>query len=65
MVHYAMVQIAADGVPNEAAISPARLLGFFCYLTPGIPTPHFIDDEGLSPETIQDRWTADNHVYAV
>ena len=60
-----MVQFAADGVPKEEAISPARLLGFFRYLTPGIPTPHFIDDEGLSAETIQDRWASDNHVYAV
>ena len=41
------------------------MFGFFCYLTPGIPTPHLIDDEGLSPETIQDQWAADNHVYAV
>ena len=24
-----------------------------------------MDDEGLSPETIQDRWASDNHVYAV
>ena len=27
--NYAMVQFAADGVPKEEAISPARLLGFF------------------------------------
>ena len=62
---YAMVQFEADGVRKEEATSPARLLGFFRYLTPGIPTPHLIDDEGLSPETIQDQRAADNHVYAV
>ena len=59
---YAMVQFAADGVSKEEATSPARLLGFFRYLTPGIPMPHFIDDEGLSAEMIQDRWASDNHV---
>jgi hypothetical protein len=62
---YAMVQFASDEGPKEDTTSPARILGFFRYLTPGIPTPHFIDEEGLSLETIQDQWAVDNHVYAV
>ena len=31
----------------------------------GVPTPHLIDEEGLSLESIKDRFASDDNIYAV
>jgi len=62
---HAMIQFAADDRDEEDCVSPAKVYGFFRYTTPGIPTPHLIDEEGLSPETIRDKFASDDNVYAV
>ena len=62
---HAMIQFVEEGKSLTETVCPARVLGFFRYASPGVPTPHLIEDEGMTADEIADNWSADNHVYAV
>ena len=55
--------LSDDGL---SATCPAMILGFLWYnITLGIPTPHFLDEEGQSLHTIQDNMAVNNNLYVV
>ena len=60
-----MIQFEEELMPREKDISPARILGFFKYDTSGVPTPHYIDEEQLSPSTIFEQSLEDTNIYVV
>ena len=62
---YAMIQFEEVDVARDQTISPARILGFFKYNTTSVPTPHYLDEEKLSPSTIFDQSLQDPNMYVV
>ena len=51
---FAMIQFAEEDMELAESVCPAKIYGFFRYTSPGVPTPHLIDNEGMSAEKIQD-----------
>ena len=62
---FAMIQFAEEDMEPAESVCPAKIYGFFRYTSPGVPTPHLIEDEGISAEDIQDSFLSDSNVYAV
>ena len=62
---FGMVQFEEDDKPCSETICPAQIMGFFHYITPGVPTPHLSDEKGFSNEDIDEDWKHDTNVYAV
>ena len=62
---FAMIQFDEDNMSRADCVSPARVLGFFQYDTAGVPTPKLINEEGHTPEEINDHWMHDKSMYAV
>ena len=60
---YGMVRYA-DG-DNSECLSPGQILGFFKFEVPGMPTPHHINDEGLTADQVFEDRLPDDHMYAV
>jgi hypothetical protein len=58
---YAMIEFVSDD--GTIATCPAMILGFVQYnITLDIPTPHFIGEEELSLNTIQENMAVDNNI---
>ena len=61
---FAMVQFQDDD--NTVRTCPAKIIGFIKYdETPGIPTPHFVNDDGQSLAEISTNNVVDDNLYAV
>ena len=63
--NFPMIQFAEEDVELAESVCPAKIYVFFRYTSPGVPTPHLIEDKGMSAEEIQDSFWSDSNVYAV
>ena len=53
---FGMVQFEEDDVPKSDTTCPAKIYGYFRYMDPGVPTPHFVYEEGLDNDEIYDQF---------
>ena len=60
-----MIQFHQNDIPASQSMSPAKISGFVRYESRGIPTPHLIQEEGVTLEEIEESNMEDETMYAI